>query len=63
MDERLISAVRILAFLAGAVVAAIMAMVVLLLISIYRDIGLPTAFTIQFIAGLLGGAWSFWKLS
>ncbi|MRN79350.1 MULTISPECIES: hypothetical protein [unclassified Brucella] len=41
MDERLISTLRLLAFLAGSVVAAIAAMIVLLLISIFRDIGLP----------------------
>ena len=63
MDERLIFTLRLLAFLAGSVVAAIAAMIVLLLISIFRDVGLPTAFSIQFVAGLLGGAWSIWKFA
>lgn len=62
MDEQQTAMIKCLAFMGGAVIAAALATAVLLLISIWCDVGLPTAFIIQFIAGFLGGAWMVWKL-
>lgn len=58
-----ITLLKLVAFLIGVVSGALAVMLVLLVISIFHEIGLTTGFCIQFVAAGISGAWTIWRTS
>ncbi|MCW5712753.1 hypothetical protein [Shinella sp.] len=50
-----IAALKMVAYLVGVIITAVIAALALLIISIFVEVGLPTAFAVQGIAAFLGG--------
>lgn len=63
MDEETVSLLRAVAYLLGVIGGAVAAMLVLLVISIFHEVGLATAFAVQAIAGFVAATVTVWRLS
>lgn len=61
MSEETKALLRTIAYLFGVVTGAGIAVLALLILSIFIDIGLPTAFAIQAVAAFFGGTVMNWK--
>ncbi|GLR51288.1 hypothetical protein KYK30_20645 [Shinella yambaruensis] len=61
MKKETESLLRLVACLFGAICGAAAAMIGLLVMSIFADIGLPTAFVIQILAGAGSAVFLVWR--
>lgn len=57
------AALRMAAVLFGAVSAILLAMVALLVLALFVEVGLPTAFMLQLLSGTAGGFVALWRTS
>ncbi|MBB4954402.1 hypothetical protein H4S14_004167 [Agrobacterium vitis] len=67
MDDKLAEVNKVLAVLVSILISGIATLAgvsaVLLLVSIFYKIGLPTAFALQLTAGLGGAIFKLWRVS
>ncbi|MGV1939531.1 hypothetical protein ACQZ5D_03580 [Agrobacterium sp. 22-211-1] len=63
MDEKLASAMVTITFLIGGFVTAAIVTIILLVVSIFHEVDLLTAFALQFLAGFIGGLVVIWRAS
>lgn len=57
------NALRLSALLFGAIAGIVLVMIVLLVLSIFGEVGLPTAFLLQCLMGALGAGAVLWRMS
>ncbi|WP_439605396.1 hypothetical protein [Shinella sp.] len=63
MEEETIPLMKAVAYLPGAIGGAAAAMLVLLVISIFHEVGLATAFAVQIIAAFIVSGVVIWKMA
>ncbi|ANH04981.1 hypothetical protein [Shinella sp. HZN7] len=63
MDDDSAKLLTLVAVLSGVVVSAFVSALVLLLISLFHEIGLASGLVVQLFCAIVGGARMFWKMS